>query len=128
MAIGKTAGLSKSVKSTAAIAVANTIAKFGADDDTMSIAAAVTDNMVGIFQHITSAAGKQVEVMLTGISDLKIAGTVTRGDLITSNASGQGVTAAPAAGVNNNVVGTAMRSGVTGDVIPVLLGPSQIQG
>jgi len=128
MAIGKTAGVSKSVKSTAGIAVANTIAKFGADDDTMSLATAVGDSLMGIFQHTTAAANEQVEVMFTGISDLKLGGTVIRGDKVTTNASGQGVVASPAAGVNNSTIGEALMSGVTGDIISVLLGPGKVQG
>lgn len=128
MAIGKTAGISKSVKSTAAIAVANTIAKFGADDNTMSLATAVGDSLTGVFQHTTSAANEQVEVMLTGISDLKLGGTVVRGDKVTTNASGQGVVASPAAGVNNNTIGVALQSGVSGDIRPVLLCPGKVQG
>ena len=43
-------------------------------------------------------------------------------------ANGQGVTAAPAAGVNNRVIGIAIVSGVSGDIIPVLLSVSTLQG
>ncbi|MCA3226551.1 MAG: DUF2190 domain-containing protein, partial [Burkholderiales bacterium] len=33
-----------------------------------------------------------------------------------------------AAGVNNNVIGVALQSGVSGDIIPVLISPGRIQG
>ena len=125
--IGATAGIEKSVKCTAAVA-AFTLAKFGADDDTLSTGAAATDNVVGVFQHATTAAGEEVRVMLSGVSRVKIGGTVTRGDLIGSDASGQGVTVAPAAGTNNRIVGVALASGVSGDIIPVLIAPSRPQG
>ncbi len=124
--IGQTSGIEKSVKAGAAI-TAFTIAKFGNDDDTMIPGAAVSDSLCGVFQHAADSAA-EVRVMLTGISRLKLGGTVTRGDYITSDASGQGVAATPAAGVNNNVIGKAMASGVSGDIIPVLLAPGRIQG
>lgn len=125
--MGATAGLEKSVKCTAAVA-AFTLAKFGADDDTMSSAAAATDNVVGVFQHATTAAGEEVRVMLDGISRVKIGGNVTRGDLIGSDGSAQGVSVAPSAGTNNRVVGIALASGVSGDIIPVMIVPSRPQG
>jgi hypothetical protein len=125
--MGQTTGLEKSVKCTAAVA-AWTLAKFGADDDTLSTAAAATDNVVGVFQHATTAAGQEVRVMLSGISRVKAGGTIARGDLIGSDATGQGVTVAPAAGTNNRVVGIAMASGVSGDIIPVSIVPSRVQG
>ena len=125
--IGATSGIEKSVKCTAAVA-AWTQAKPGADDDTYSTATAVSDAIAGIFQHATANAGEEVRVMLTGISRIKIGGNVTRGALLTTDANGQGVAAAPAAGTNNSVIGRALASGVSGDIIPVLLCPGQIQG
>ena len=126
--MGATTGLEKSVKCTAAITVAFTIAKFGADDDTLSLAGAVSDDLVGIFQHTTAAAGDEVRVRLEGISDLKIGGNVTRGDWLTADSSGRGVTAAPATGVNNKIIGRALASGVLDDIIPCHLIQGQIQG
>lgn len=125
--MGATSGLEKSVKCTAAVA-AFTLAKFGADDDTMSTGVAATDNVVGVFQHATVVAGEEVRVMLGGISRVKLGGTVARGDLIGSDASGQGVAVAPAAGTNNRIVGIALASGVSGDIIPMLIAPSRPQG
>jgi len=124
--IGKTLILEKSVKSTAAVA-ANTIAKPGADDDTYSTATAVSDEMIGIFQH-ASGAGEEVRLGLAGVSLLKLGGTVTRGNWLTSDGSGQGVAASPATGVNNSVIAKALASGVSGDIIPVLLAQGKIQG
>lgn len=117
--MGATSGLEKSVKCTAAIATQFLIAKFGADDNTLSQAAAATDNLIGIFQHTTINAGDDVRVMLDGISNLKLGGTVTRGGPITSDANAKGV----AAVLGQNIIGFAMASGVTNDIIPVLLAP-----
>lgn len=121
-AVGQTSGIEKTVKGTAAIATAYTIAKWGADDETMSVAAAATDNMLGIFQHTTDAAGERVRVMKTGISRLVLGATVTRGDPITSNATGRGIQAT----LGQNYIGFAEASGVSGDIIPVSIMPGMI--
>ena len=59
---------------------------------------------------------------------MKLGGTVTRGNFVTTDASGFGAAAAPAAGTNNRVIGRALWSGVSGDIIPVLLSLTQFQG
>lgn len=126
--IGQTSGIEKSVKCTAAIAGQGIIAKPGADDDTFSAASASTDFLVGVFQHATTAAGEEVRVMLSGVSLVKAGGTITRGNPVTSDASGQGVAASPGAGVNAYIIGLALASAVSGDLFPVLLAPGRIQG
>jgi len=126
--IGQTTGIEKSVKCTAAVAAAFTIGKFGADDDTMSLATAATDMLAGVFQHTTANAGDEVRVMLEGITKVKLGGTVTRGQPLTSDASGQAIAAAPAAGSNARVIGLAMASGISGDIITMLISPSVMQG
>ncbi|MDP2689972.1 MAG: DUF2190 family protein [Deltaproteobacteria bacterium] len=126
--MGQTSGLEKSAKCTAALATAYLIAKFGADDDTLSQATASTEELVGVFQHTTTAADDEVRVMLTGISRVVLGGTVARGAYLTSDANGKAVAAAPGAGVNAYVIGQAMASGVAGDIIPVKLSQGRIQG
>lgn len=124
--IGQTSGIEKSVIAGAAI-TAFTLAKFGSDDNTMVPASAVSDLLVGIFQH-DAANGAEVRVMLTGISRAKAGGTITRGSMLTSDASGQVVAAAPSSGVNNQVIGRALASASSGDIIPVLLSQGIVQG
>lgn len=136
--IGATSGVEKSVKCTAAITVAYTIGKFGADDNTVSLATATTDKLLGIFQHVTTAANEEVRVMLSGISNLVIGDAVTRGDLITADSAGKGVLAVGHTHTENTagtyaqnaktaaadavrVIGVAMASGIAGDIIPVLI-------
>lgn len=126
--MGATAGLEKSVKCTAAIATQFLIAKFGADDDTLSQATSSTEELVGVFQHTTTAAGQEVRVMLDGISRVKLGGTVTRGGLLTSDANGKAVAIGAVAGTNYAVIGRALASGVADDIIPVLIAPSRAQG
>lgn len=117
--LGQTSLNEKETNCTAAIATAFTIAKFGANDDTMSVADAATDGLIGIFQHTQATAGARVRVMLEGISRIVLGGTVTRGDLLTSDAAAKGITAT----LGQNYVGVALASGVASDIIPVLLSP-----
>ena len=126
--MGPTTGLEKSAKCTAAIATAFLIAKFGADDDTLSQATASTESLIGIFQHITSAVGEEVRVALDGISKVKLGGIVTRGDRLTSDANGKAVAVGAVAGTNYNSIGTALASGAADDLIPVLLNFNRPQG
>lgn len=107
---------------------AHTIVKPGADDDSVVAAAANSDALIGVVESFDVASGERCDVVVAGIAEVKLGGTVTRGDFITANASGQGLAAAPAAGVNNVVIGRALMSGVSGDVIRVLLAPGRIQG
>lgn len=117
--LGVTSLLEKEAKCTAAIATQYLIAKFGADDDTFSQATAATENLIGIFQFTTTAAGERVRLMLEGISNLKIGGVVTRGDPVTSDANGKGVKAV----LGQNIIGFALASGVLNDIIPVFISP-----
>lgn len=107
---------------------ANSVVKAGANDYDVLQAAAVADAFLGVTTEIASVASERVDVILGGIADLKINGVVTRGALLTSDASGLGVAAAPGAGTNNRVIGTAIISGVAGDIIPVLVLPGIMQG
>lgn len=109
------------------------IVKFGADDDHVIQGAAATDSLIGVVDlpgdpTVTAAAEDRVDVVRGGEVDVKAGGTITRGDLVTSDASGQAVTAAPSTGANNRILGVAMKSAVSGDVIPVLIGLCNLQG
>lgn len=125
--MGRTDGLIKSLLAGAAIA-ARHIVKFGADDDTVVTAAAATDAPIGVTSEIDAALGEPCDVMLSGLAEVVYGGNVAGGDLLTSDANGAAVTAAPAAGVNNRVIGVAMASGVAGDIGLVLLQPGSVQG
>ena len=74
------------------------------------------------------ASGGRCDVRLSGVAEVDAGGTITRGALITSDASGKAVAAAPATGVNNRVIGFALASAVSGDIVDVFLTPSTLQG
>lgn len=120
-------GLTKSYTAEGAIS-ANRFVKVGAADYGVLAAAAATDKIIGISTEIDASSGERTDVVHEGIADLKLGGTVARGDLLTSDASGQGVTAAPAAGSNNRIGAMALVSGVVGDIIPVKVVQGSLQG
>lgn len=111
-ALGMTAGMLKMLKSGGAVATAFTIAKHGADDDHAIVATAATDGLLGIFQETASAAEAEMSIMLSGISPVVYGGVVTRGDPLTSNATGQAIVAT----VGQNIIGYATISGVANDI------------
>lgn len=128
MGAGRTDGLIKNCAAGGAIAP-YTYVKFGADDDTVVAAADDGDAIIGSTGMLgADAAGERVDVHLTGLAEVTFGGAVTRGDLTTSDANGHAVTAAPAAGANARTGGTAMVSGVLGDVGLVLLERGSVQG
>lgn len=104
------------------------LVKFGSADATVVQAAAATDLIIGASGDLDAASGARVSVVVAGIADVEAGGNITRGALVTADADGKAVAAAPAAGVNNRVAGVAMVSAASGDIIPVLLAPQQTQG
>lgn len=111
-----------------AATTASTIAKFSSSDGHVVPAAAAADELIGVFDELSHASGERCDVIRAGRTLITYGGNVTRGDWLTSNASGQAVTAAPAAGANASVIGRAEVSGVAGDIVPIVLAIGQIQG
>lgn len=106
-----------------------TIVKFSANEDEVIPGAAATDLLLGVsVATITVPSGQRVDVIHEGIAQVVLGGAVTRGNEITSNATGQGVAAAPGAGANNRIIGIALKSGVANDVIPVIISLGIKQG
>jgi len=104
------------------------IVKFGADDDTVVQGAAATDSLIGVADALGAESGRRVDVIMAGAADVEYGGNVTRGALLTSDANGKAVAAAPAAGSNVRIIGIAMAGGVAGDIGSVLLSPGSMQG
>jgi hypothetical protein len=97
--------------------------------DTVVQAAAATESMLGVNTDLTIVSGERVEVLVQGIAWLEAGAAIALGGLVTADSLGRGVTAAPAAGVNNRHVGIALDAAVAaGDQIRVLLSPGSVQG
>lgn len=101
---------------------ANSMVKFGSVDGTVVAATAATDAIIGVSVLGADASGDIVDVTLGGIEEVKLAGAVTRGDFLTTDAASKAVSAS----AGNRVVGYAMESGVSGDIIGVFVTPSKI--
>jgi len=106
------------------------IVKVGAADYGVLQATAVSESFLGVcIQPSGGASGDRVDVQMFGECLVECGGAITRGAFITSDASGKAVAAAPAAGTNNRVIGIALGATLaSGDIMPVLLMPGQIQG
>lgn len=105
------------------------IVKFGAADGQVVQAAAATDLLMGVASRDYDAAiGERIDIMTHGIASVRLGGNVTRGQKLTADADGKAVAAAPAQGVNNQIIGIALVSGVADDVIDMRIAPSVMQG
>lgn len=108
---------------------ANRVVKFSTTDNLVTLGAASTDLLIGISQNkIDAADGEGLDVILEGIAWVKAGGAITRGAKVTSDASGQAVAAAPAAGSNAQIIGWAFESAVSGDLFRIVISPSVMQG
>ena len=94
---------------------------------------AATDLVIGVINELGFTAndvtkGSNADGVLVGIAQLSIGATVIQGQRLMSNATGQGIPAAAAAGSNVQIIGIALQAGNAGDVIPALLQLSVMQG
>lgn len=104
------------------------IVSFGATDGSVKQSTAVSDKSIGVTEGFSYAIGDRPDIVRSGLTDVEYGGTVTRGDPLTSDSVGRAVVAAPAAGVNNRIIGYAEVSGVVGDIGSLYVGPEMIQG
>jgi hypothetical protein len=94
--------------------------KIGASDNACLVNDSAGGNVLGVLQENVdgSSVAKPARIRVMGNSKLKLAGTVARGGRITSGSVGTGVAAT---GSNKHAPAIALESGVTGDIISVLL-------
>lgn len=126
MALGPNPILEKEVTAQTAV-TRYRVVKRDTAEDRVSHAVAVADKSFGIAQT-SGAAGERVRIALVGIAKAEMGGTVAQGDLLTVDSSGRCVVAAPAAGVNNRIIGTAMGDYVLNDIGLVRVQPGMVQG
>jgi hypothetical protein len=112
-------GLAKTLIAGATVA-ARRIVKFGSGDTAVIQAAAATDFSIGV-SDLGGASGEPTDVILDGIALVEYGGDVTRGALLTADADGKAIVAAPAAEATARIIGIAMIGGVSGDIGSVLL-------
>lgn len=103
--------------------------KFGAKDGEVLQAAGPADDIIGVSDIPGGIrTGGKVDVVLSGWTAVEYGGVVARGKLLTSDASGRAVQAAPGAGVNVRTGGLAFYSGVAGDIVDHLVAQGSLQG
>lgn len=89
---------------------------------------AATDVPIGVAEF-AGAAGSIVNVLTVGVVRVRAAAAIGAGSRITSNAAGLAVVAAPAAGVNNGILGIALEGAAAlNDEFDVLLAQTVMQG
>jgi translation elongation factor EF-1alpha len=104
------------LKASGAIAKGSSV-KLGSDAQHVTVASAGTDKQIGIAQCAAAAAEDMIEVAVTGGGAKGLSGgTVARGDLLTSNASGALVATTTA---SDRIVAVAMDAAASGDILPV---------
>ena len=105
-----------------------TIVKVSAAE-TVITATANTDLILGVTTDVAPASGERTDVCLEGIAFVTAGAAVPLGTLVTTDASGRAIAAAPGAGVNCRVLGIAIDAAAAlGDVIRVFLSPCSMQG
>lgn len=120
-----TTPLIKSYEASAAIAGRRIVAfSDAAASSKVATAATATAPAIGISGPMDAAVGEMCDVVLGGLAQLELGGTVTAGGPIMADAEGAGIAALPAASTTRRIVAYALEPGVSGDVIWVNVAPS----
>ena len=88
-----------------------------AADGQVDLVGSAGANADGVLQNKPAAAGEEAQIVANGISKVVCGGTVTRGDAVQSDASGDATTAS----TGDYVLGRALETGADGDTIAVLI-------
>lgn len=99
-------------------------------DGTVSVAGAggAATALFGVNAELDLANGDYGDIIKAGIADVVFGGVVAAGDPITSDANGNAVKAAPAAGTNVRIIGFAEVAAAAGDIAQILIAPGVMQG
>lgn len=102
------------------------------DDNTVIKATAATDKIIGVSSAVDAASGGRCDVILSGPAEVLLGDTVTRGNPVVADAAAKGAPATLNASITQNAggtinvsgsaqtqIGTALASGVVGDIIEV---------
>ncbi len=95
--------------------------------NTVALASATTDVLMGITQDNANSSNQAVPVAVSGIARLYCNDTISAGGLVTTDATGRGIPAVVnTAGVN--VIGVCLDTvSATGTIAQILVNPYQIQ-
>lgn len=120
-------GLVKTFTAGAAIAPYRIVRLSAAD--TVIQAAAVSEALVGVTMDVPPLANERVDVVMDGIALVEAGAAIALTALLTTDAQGRAVAAAPAAGTNNRIIGIPLETAAAaGDIVRVVLSPGMLQG
>lgn len=91
------------------------IVTHGTTDYAVKAATGATVALVGTTDELGKLSNGRVDVCTGGIPEVALGGTVAAGDPLTSDTSGKAVKATAA---GNRILGFALVSGASGDIIP----------
>ena len=91
------------------------IVTHGTADYAVKAATGATVALVGTTDELGKLSNGRVDVCTGGIPEVALGGTVAAGDPLTSDASGKAVKATAA---GNRILGFALVSGASGDILP----------
>ncbi len=91
---------------------AHRLVKFAADDSTVTLATAGTDDVIGVSDNVDVKAGNTVDVALLGVEKVQYGGVVERGKAITAGAGGKAVAGAD----GDNLIGIALAATAENDI------------
>lgn len=114
----RTDGLIKSFDANGAVA-ANRLCALNANDGEVVQASAASDMLIGASGIVAAEDGHRIDVHMSDIAEVTYGGSVSRGDLLTSDDDGKAVTAT----AGDRAVGIALVDGVANDIGSVLVYP-----
>lgn len=120
---GRTPVLTKSFRVGPAAVEGFLLLAASGDGDTLVVADASTDLLIGAAGSLGAPANGLVDIDLVGISEVRFGGNVDHGDPLTANAQGRAVTAAPEAGKVVRIIGFSMVDAANGDIGGYLVAP-----
>ena len=98
---------------TAAVDIpAYSLVKFGTDDNTVTLATAAGDDVIGVSGDVDVTAGNLADIAHLGVEQVKCGGTLTRGQAFYAGANGQAVSAE-----SGNIAGYVLHSASKDDVV-----------
>lgn len=92
---------------------------FGSADGEVAAASASTDALIGVTTQIGTQDNGACDVVMAGVTEVKAGAAVSRGDVLTANATGYAV---PSSEATDRVVGIALTAAAeAGDIISILV-------
>jgi hypothetical protein len=96
------------------------LVKFSAAE-TVVLAAAATDAIMGVCNEVAPASGERCDIIHEGIAFVEAGASFAQGAAITSDASGRGISTVT---IGNRAIGFAIEAAAAaGDVVRVLVNP-----